>query len=73
MILRLINKGLINMRITKANLKDQYYYEEFENFLLQEVYVKFENIDDIDEIMEEVYKLATPKNYKAWLNDDLQI
>ena len=61
------------MRITKANLKEQYYYEEFENFLLQEVYVKFGDIDDIDEIMEQVYKLATPKNYKAWLNDDLQI
>ena len=61
------------MRITKANLKDQYYYEEFEKFLLQEVYIKFEDIDDIDEIMEQVYKLATPKNYKAWLNDDLQI
>ena len=58
------------MRITKANLKDQYYYEEFENFLLQEVYIKFGELDDIDEIMEEVYKLATPKNYKAWLNDD---
>ena len=61
------------MRITKANLKDQYYYEEFENFLLQEVYIKFGDIDDIDEIMEEVYKLATVKNYKLWLNDDLQI
>ena len=61
------------MRITKANLKEQYYYEEFENFLLQEVYIKFEDIDDIDEIMEQVYKLSTPKNYKAWLNDDLQI
>ena len=61
------------MRITKANLKDQYYYEEFENFLLQEVYIKFEDIDDIDEIMEQVYKLATVKNYKLWLNDDLQI
>ena len=61
------------MRITKANLKDQYYYEEFENFLLEEVYIKFVDIDDIDEIMEEVYKLATVKNYKAWLNDDLQI
>ena len=61
------------MRITKANLQNQYYYEEFENFLLQEVYIKFEDIDDIDEIMEQVYKLATPKNYKAWLNDDLQI
>ena len=61
------------MRITKANLKEQYYYQEFENFLLQEVYVKFGDIDDIDEIMEQVYKLATPKNYKAWLNDDLQI
>lgn len=61
------------MRITKANLKDQYYYEEFENFLLQEVYVKFGDIDDIDEIMEQVYKLATVKNYKLWLNDDLQI
>ena len=73
MILRLINKGLINMRITKANLQNQYYYEEFENFLLQEVYIKFEDIDDIDEIMEQVYKLATPKNYKAWLKDDLQI
>ena len=61
------------MRITKANLKEQYYYEEFENFLLQEVYVKFGDIDDIDEIMEQVYKLATVKNYKLWLNDDLQI
>ena len=61
------------MRITKANLKDQYYYEEFENFLLEEVYIKFVDIDDIDEIMEEVYKLATVKNYKLWLNDDLQI
>ena len=61
------------MRITKANLQNQYYYEDFENFLLQEVYIKFEDIDDIDEIMEQVYKLATPKNYKAWLNDDLQI
>ena len=61
------------MRITKANLKDQYYYEEFENFLLQEVYIKFGELDDIDEIMEEVYKLATVENYKLWLNDDLQI
>ena len=61
------------MRITKANLKEQYYYEEFENFLLQEVYVKFGDIDDIDEIMEQVYKLATVKNYKLWLNNDLQI
>ena len=61
------------MRITKKNLQKQYYYEEFENFLLEEVYIKFGDIDDIDEIMEQVYKLATPKNYKAWLNDDLQI
>ena len=61
------------MRITKANLQNQYYYEDFENFLLQEVYIKFEDIDDIDEIMEQVYKLATVKNYKLWLNDDLQI
>ena len=36
------------MKITKKNLRDQYYYEEFENFLLQEVYIKFEDIDDID-------------------------
>ena len=61
------------MRITKANLQNQYYYEEFENFLLQEVYIKFGDIDDIGEIMEQVYKLATVKNYKLWLNDDLQI
>ena len=61
------------MKITKKNLRDQYYYEEFENFLLQEVYIKFGDIDDIGEIMEQVYKLATVKNYKLWLNDDLQI
>lgn len=60
------------MRITKKNLSSQPDYGEFMDFLIEEVYTKQEN-DDVDDMMEEAYKLATVKNYKLWLNDDLQI
>lgn len=61
------------MRITKKNLKDQCYYEDFMEFLIQEVFIQHENeeTDNVDDMMEEAYKLATVKNYKLWLNDEL--
>lgn len=60
------------MRITKKNLSSQPDFEEFMNYLIEEVYTQQES-DDVDDMMEEAYKLATVKNYKLWLNDDLQI
>lgn len=61
------------MRITKKNLKDQCYYEDFMEFLIQEIFIQHENeeTDNVDDMMEEAYKLATVKNYKLWLNDEL--
>ena len=62
------------MRITKKNLPNQTDYEEFINFLIQEVFIRHEDeeSDDVDGMMEEAYKLATVKNYKLWLNDKLE-
>lgn len=61
------------MRITKKNLSSQPDYEEFMEFLIQEVFMKHEDKgnDDVDDMMEEAYELATVKNYKLWLNDEL--
>ena len=61
------------MRITKKNLQNQSYYEEFIDFLIQEVFIRHENEenDDVDGMMEEAYGLATVKNYKLWVNDEL--
>ena len=62
------------MRITKKNLPNQTDYEEFINFLVQEVFIRHEDdeTDDVDGMMEEAYKLATVKNYKLWVNDELE-
>lgn len=61
------------MRITKKNLQNQTDYEEFIDFLIQEVFIRHEDEenDDVDDMMEEAYELATVKNYKLWLNDEL--
>lgn len=61
------------MRITKKNLQNQTDYEEFIDFLIQEVFIRHENEenDDVDGMMEEAYELATIKNYKLWVNDEL--
>lgn len=61
------------MRITKNNLLNQPDYEDFIDFLIQEVFIRHEDDenDDVDGMMEEAYKLATVKNYKLWLNDEL--
>lgn len=61
------------MRITKKNLPNQPDYEEFMDFLIQEVFIRHENEenDDVDGMMEEAYELATVKNYKFWVNDEL--
>jgi len=61
------------MRITKKNLQNQSDYEEFIDFLIQEVFIRHENEenDDVDGMMEEAYGLATVKNYKLWVNDEL--
>lgn len=61
------------MRITKKNLQSQPDYEDFIDFLIQEVFIRHEDDenDNVDELMEEAYKLATVKNYKLWLNDEL--
>lgn len=61
------------MRITKKNLQNQTDYEEFIDFLVQEVFIKHEDEenDDVDSMMEEAYKLATVKNYKLWVKDEL--
>lgn len=62
------------MRITKKNLPNQTDYEEFIDFLIQEVFIRHEDEedDDVDGMMEEAYKLATVKNYKLWVNDKLE-
>ena len=62
------------MRITKKNLPNQTDYEEFIDFLIQEVFIRHEDEedDDVDGMVEEAYKLATVKNYKLWLNDKLE-
>ena len=62
------------MRITKKNLPNQTDYEEFIDFLIQEVFIRHEDEedDDVDGMIEEAYKLATVKNYKLWLNDKLE-
>ena len=62
------------MRITKKNLPNQTDYEEFIDFLIQEVFIRHEDdeTDDVDGMMEEAYKLATVKNYKLWVNDELE-
>ncbi|MFQ9298955.1 MAG: hypothetical protein ACLR4X_11225 [Clostridia bacterium] len=60
------------MRITKKNLSSQPDFEEFMNFLIEEVYSQLEN-DNVDDMMEDAYKLATVKNYKLWLNGDLEL
>lgn len=61
------------MRITKKNLPNQPDYEEFIDFLIQEVFIRHEDEenDDVDDMMEEAYELATVKNYKLWINDKL--
>ena len=61
------------MRITKKNLQNQSDYEEFIDFLIQEVFIRHENEenDDVEGMMEEAYGLATVKNYKLWVNDEL--
>lgn len=61
------------MRITKKNLQNQTDYEEFIDFLIQEVFIRHEDdeTDNVDDLMEEAYKLATVKNYKLWVNDEL--
>lgn len=61
------------MRITKKNLQNQTYYEEFIDFLIQEVFIRHEDEenDNVDDMMEEAYELATVKNYKLWVNDEL--
>lgn len=61
------------MRLTKKNLPNQPDYEEFIDFLIQEVFIRHEDeeTDDVDSMMEEAYKLATVKNYKLWINDEL--
>lgn len=61
------------MRITNKNLQNQTDYEEFIDFLIQEVFIRHENEedDDVDGMMEEAYELATVKNYKLWVNDEL--
>ena len=62
------------MRITKKNLPNQPDYEEFMDFLIQEVFIihEDEEHDDVDGMMEEAYKLATVKNYKLWINEELE-
>ena len=62
------------MRITKKNLPNQPDYEEFMDFLIQEVCIRPENLenDDVDDMMEQAYKLATVKNYKLWINEELE-
>ena len=62
------------MRITKKNLPNQTDYEEFIDFLIQEIFIRHEDdeTDDVDGMMEEAYKLATVKNYKLWVNDELK-
>ena len=62
------------MKITKKNLQSQPNFEEFMDFLIQEVFIRHEDEegDDVDGMMEEAYKLATVKNYKLWLNDKLE-
>ena len=62
------------MRITKKNLQNQPDYEEFIDFLIQEVFIRHEDdeTDDVDGMMNEAYKLATVKNYKLWVNDELE-
>lgn len=65
-------RELLKIRITKKNLSSQPDYEEFMEFLIQEVFIGHEGEnDDVDDMMEGVYKLATVKNYKLWLNDEL--
>lgn len=61
------------MRITKKNLPNQPDYEEFIDFLIQEVFIRheYDEYDDVDGMIEEAYQLATVKNYKLWLNDEL--
>ena len=51
------------MKITKKNLQSQPDFEEFMDFLIQEVFIRHEDEegDDVDGIMEEAYKLATLK------------
>lgn len=51
------------MRLTKKNLPNQPDYEEFIDFLIQEVFIRHEDeeTDDVDGMMEEAYKLATVK------------
>ena len=62
------------MRITKKNLPNQPDYEEFIDFLIQEVCIRPENVenDDVDDMMEQAYRLATVKNYKLWLDGELE-
>lgn len=60
------------MRITKKNLSSQPDFEEFMDYLIEEVYTQQEN-DDVDSMMEEAYKLVTVKNYKLWLNGELEL
>ena len=61
------------MRITKKNLPNQPDYEEFMDFLIQEVLIRheYDEYDDVDGMMEEAYELATVKNYKLCVNDEL--
>ncbi len=64
------------MRIAKKNLPNQPDYEEFMDFLIQEVFIRheydeYDEYDDVDGMMEEAYELATVKNYKLWINDEL--
>ncbi len=62
------------MRLTKMNLPFQPDYDEFMDYLVQEVFIRHEDEenDDVDEMMEEAFSLATVKNYKLWLNDELE-
>lgn len=49
------------MRITKKNLPNQPDYEEFMDFLIQEVFIRheYDEYDDVDGMIEEAYQLAT--------------
>ena len=60
------------MRITKKNLSSQPDFEEFMDYLIEEVYTQQES-DDVDDMVEEAYKLATVKNYKLWLKGELEL
>ena len=62
------------MRITKKNLPNQPDYEELMKYLIKEVFIRheYEEYDDVDGMMEEAYKLATVKNYKLWMEEELE-